>query len=86
MVSPKEMELLARRLNQAHRTAVQAELDAAGLREVGHPMLLTILQSSRGAAGEEGVQRVQVRREAHGEAVHAYADGGGVGLPEDLNF
>ena len=59
MVSPKEMELLARRLNQAHRTAVQAELGAAGLREVGHPMLLTILQSSRGAAGEGqcGAQR-----------------------------
>lgn len=40
-----EMELLSRQLNQAHRTAVQCELNAAGLREVGHPMLLTILES-----------------------------------------
>jgi len=39
------MELLSRQLNKAHRTAVQWELNAAGLREVGHPMLLTILES-----------------------------------------
>lgn len=45
-VSYHEMELLSRRLNQAHRAAVQAELSAAGLSEVGHPMLLAILQSS----------------------------------------
>ena len=43
MVSPRELELLARQLNQAHRAAVQAELAAAGLGEVGHPMLLAIL-------------------------------------------
>ena len=43
MVSPRELELLTRQLNQAHRAAVQAELSAAGLGEVGHPMLLTIL-------------------------------------------
>ena len=30
MVSPREMELLSRQLNQAHRAAVQAELTAAG--------------------------------------------------------
>lgn len=46
MVSTREMELLARQLNQAHRAAVQAELAAAGLGEVGHPMLLAILHSS----------------------------------------
>lgn len=40
-----EMELLSRQLNQAHRAAVQSELNAAGLREVNHPMLLTILES-----------------------------------------
>ncbi len=40
-----EMELLSRQLNKAHRAAVQWELNAAGLREVGHPMLLTILES-----------------------------------------
>ena len=42
----QELELLARQVNQAHRSAVQAELTAAGLGEVGHPMLLTILNSS----------------------------------------
>ena len=52
MVSPHEMELMARQLNQAHRTAVQAELACAGLGEVGHPMLLTILESSSGTEGE----------------------------------
>ena len=40
-----EMELLSRSLNQAHRAAIQAELNAAGLGAVGHPMLLTILES-----------------------------------------
>lgn len=40
-----EMDLLSRQLNHAHRAAVQNELNAAGLREVGHPMLLTILES-----------------------------------------
>ena len=40
-----EMDLLSRQLHQAHRTAVQTELNAAGLREVGHPMLLNILES-----------------------------------------
>lgn len=46
MVSTREMELLARQLNQAHRAAVQAQLAAAGLGEVGHPMLLAILHGS----------------------------------------
>ena len=46
MVSTREMELLSRQLNQAHRAAVQAQLAAAGLSEVGHPMLLAILHSS----------------------------------------
>ena len=59
MASPHEMELLARQINQAHRMAVQAEMAAAGLSEVGHPMLLTILQSSSGAegGGQCGAQR-----------------------------
>lgn len=42
--SPREMEILARQINQAHRMAVQAEMNAAGLGEVGHPMLLSILE------------------------------------------
>lgn len=46
--SEQEMELLSRQINQAHRTAIQAELAAAGLGEVGHPMLLSILERSSG--------------------------------------
>ncbi len=46
--SVQELEMLARQINQAHRAAVQAELNAAGLGEIGHPLLLTILQSSCG--------------------------------------
>ena len=42
-----EMELLSRQVNQAHRAAIQAELNAAGLGEVGHPMLMSILQSAK---------------------------------------
>jgi len=52
-VSPCEMELLARQINQAHRTAVQQELSAAGLSEVGHPMLLSILESSDSSEKEQ---------------------------------
>ena len=40
----KEMELLSRQLSQAHRAAIQAELLAAGLEEVNHPMLVSLLQ------------------------------------------
>lgn len=40
-----ELELLSQQINLAHRAAVQAELIAADLNEIGHPMLLTILQS-----------------------------------------
>lgn len=50
-VTSQEMELLSRQINQAHRTAVQAQLQAAGLGEVGHPMLLSILESTQCAAG-----------------------------------
>ena len=41
-----ELELLSREINQAHRFAVQRQMNAAGLAEVGHPMLLSILQSN----------------------------------------
>jgi DNA-binding MarR family transcriptional regulator len=46
MASYHEMELLSRQVNHTHRAAVQAELNAAGLGEVGHPMLLSILSSA----------------------------------------
>lgn len=54
-----EMDLLSRQMNQAHRAAVQAELNAAGLKEVGHPMLMSILQS----AGEDPEGQCQAQRE-----------------------
>lgn len=57
-VSNHEMELLSRRLNQAHHAAIQAELSAAGLGEVGHPMLLSILRSSC-AQDKEGMCHAQ---------------------------
>lgn len=54
-----EMDLLSRQMNQAHRAAVQGELNAAGLGEVGHPMLVSILQS----AGEDPEGQCQAQRE-----------------------
>lgn len=57
MISPQEMELLSRQINQAHRAAVQRELVTAGLGEVGHPMLLTILESTCGGTPEHSAQR-----------------------------
>ena len=54
-----EMELLSRSLNNAHRLAVQAELNAVGLEKVGHPMLVSILQS----ADEDPDGQFQAQRE-----------------------
>lgn len=51
-VTSAELDLLSRQINQAHRNAVDAELSARGLREIGHPILLTILESS-GPGGSE---------------------------------
>lgn len=42
----QQLEMLSRQINQAHRGAVNAELNARGLGEVGHPMLLSILKSN----------------------------------------
>lgn len=53
------MELLSRSLSNAHRSAVQAELNAAGLEKVGHPMLVSILQS----ADEDPEGQFQAQRE-----------------------
>ena len=57
-VSFHEMELLSRSLSNAHRSAVQAELNAAGLEKVGHPMV-SILQS----ADEDPEGQFQAQRE-----------------------
>lgn len=54
-----EMELLSRSLSNAHRSAVQVELNAAGLEKVGHPMLVSILQS----ADEDPEGQFQAQRE-----------------------
>ena len=54
-----ELEMLAQHLRQAYRSAVQAQLDAAGLREVGHPLLLCIL---RGAAQEPDLTQRELAR------------------------
>ncbi|MEA4934398.1 MAG: MarR family transcriptional regulator [Lawsonibacter sp.] len=40
-----QTELLNQQLHQAHRNAINSELSAQGLGEIGHPMLLTILNS-----------------------------------------
>lgn len=53
------LELLTRQINQAHRSTVQNELNASGLGEVGHPMLVSILQS----AGEGPDCQCQAQRE-----------------------
>lgn len=42
-----QIELLNQQLHQAHRNAVNSELSAQGLGEIGHPMLLTILKHFR---------------------------------------
>ena len=41
-----DLGVLEHKLHQAHRSAVQAELNAAGLQEIGHPLLLCILRSA----------------------------------------
>ena len=58
-IPSSQLELLNQQLNQAHRSAVNAELAARGLSEVGHPVLLTILQSSaaQGPPGQCPAQR-----------------------------
>ena len=48
----RQLELLSRQINQAHRSAINAELAARGLNEIGHPMLLCILQSTDRDAAE----------------------------------
>lgn len=59
-VSFRELDMLSREINQAHRGAVTAELSARGLGEIGHPMLLAILESS----GHEGSEcRCHAQRE-----------------------
>ena len=55
-ISSGQLELLNQQLHQAHRNAVNTELTARGLSEVGHPMLLTILQRSEDGGQAEQCQ------------------------------
>lgn len=54
--SPQLTGILFHALNQAHRTAVQAELTAQGLEGLGSPLLMMLLQS-RGKDGDIPAQR-----------------------------
>ncbi len=45
----RRLDMLDRQLRQAHRSAISAELAVRGLSEIGHPMLLTILETSEGS-------------------------------------
>ena len=45
----RNLDLLERQLTQVHRNAVAAELATRNLSKIGHPMLLTILETSEGA-------------------------------------
>lgn len=55
----QQLELLSRQINQAHRNAINSELAARGLSEIGHPMLLCILKSS----GKDPAERCYAQRD-----------------------
>lgn len=48
-----DLGLLEHQLHLARQNAIQTELAAAGLQEVGHPMLMCILHTA-GARGADG--------------------------------
>ena len=48
-----DLGLLEHQLHLARQNAIQTELAAAGLQEVGHPMLMCILRTA-GARGADG--------------------------------
>ena len=53
----RQLELLSRQIDQAHRCAINSELAARGLNEIGHPMLLTILEGYQSDDPEGHAQR-----------------------------
>ena len=53
-----DLGVLERQLHQAQQSAIQTELAAAGLQEVGHPMLLCVLGAA-GAHRPDGPVRTQ---------------------------
>ena len=67
-----DLGVLEHQMHQAHRNAVQAELSAAGLQEVGHPLLLCILRSAGercpdGQAQRELAELLNISPTAKGE-------------------
>ena len=52
-----QLELLSQQINHAHRSAVSEELNRRGLSEIGHPMLLTILEGYQSDDPEGHAQR-----------------------------
>ena len=52
-----QLELLSQQINHAHRSAVSEELSRRGLSEIGHPMLLTILEGYQSDDPEGHAQR-----------------------------
>ena len=58
-----DLGLLEHQLHLARQNAIQTELAAAGLQEVGHPMLMCILHTAgaRGADGQTQRELAQLR-------------------------
>ena len=52
-----QLELLSQQINHAHRSAVSEELNRRGLSEIGHPMLLTVLEGYQSDDPEGHAQR-----------------------------
>ena len=52
-----QLELLSQQINHAHRSAVSEELSRRGLSEIGHPMLLTVLEGYQSDDPEGHAQR-----------------------------
>ena len=53
-----DLGLLEHQLHLARQNAIQTELAAAGLQEVGHPMLMCILRTAGDRGGDGLTQRV----------------------------
>lgn len=59
-----DLGLLEHQLHLARQNAIQTELAAAGLQEVGHPMLMCILHTA-GARGADGQTQRELAQLLH---------------------
>ena len=59
-----DLGLLEHQLHLARQNAIQTELAAAGLQEVGHPMLMCILRTA-GARGADGLTQRELAQLLH---------------------